>query len=150
MTSELNKAGQVMLGTQYTKTITVESQLDPTLKGDITFRSLTAKETMQAGINQVRYRQGSSPESLDFYTNTMIMVLSHLELAVINAPTWWYREGEEKGKRTLTPDPASIRDVNLLISIWEEYVAFRDTFPKITRAQEPGGNDLQPATMGRS
>ncbi|MCB0012895.1 MAG: hypothetical protein KDE34_13370 [Anaerolineales bacterium] len=150
MTPELSKAGQVMLGTQYTKTIVVESQLDPDLRGEVTFRMLTAKESMQAGLNQVQYRQGRPPEALDFYTNSMIMLLSHLELAVIKAPMWWYREVEEKGKRTLIPDPSSIRDAQLLISIWEEYVAFRDTFPSITRPQASGGGDLQPATVGGS
>lgn len=130
MQTHEHQAAAVVLGTGYTHTVEVASVHDPELKGSVTFRLLTVKEHMQAGIKQMQYRGGAAPEMLDFWTNQLARIAAELELAVVEAPAWWYRQETKPGGRIeRIPDPANLRDVQVLIDIWEAYVAFRDRFP---------------------
>lgn len=147
MTTGQDATAQIMLGTQYTHTVTVESAHDPEVKGAVTFRLLTVKEQMQAGVKQVAYRGGVSPDMVDWWTNQMARITAELELAVIDAPAWWYTHETKHGQPVRTPAPANLRDVQVLITIWEAYVAFRDTFPDGRAGDGSRGTIQEPAAV---
>lgn len=125
-------AGKIALGQRYTKTVQVQSRLDETLSGSITFALPNGKDLARMGILQMDLREGRELQSFDMLTGGLIVAMSTLAVVVKDAPDWWYRvEGTTK-----VAAPELLVDQKLLWDIWGEYVAFRDSFPG-------RGNDLE-------
>lgn len=120
---------QVFHGTSFTKSIEVASKVDPKWSGTVTFKLPTVKDLMQSAMKQVQLRGGMAPELLDAYSNFISRACAELSVVVIDAPSWWYCIESKGGKREQIPAPEMISDIDLLLTIWEGYVAFRDTFP---------------------
>ncbi len=121
---------KIIAGSSYTKTIHVKSKVNEVWQGEVTFKLPAMKDLIQAGLKQAEMRGGLPPESFDAFTNHMARVTGDLSVVVTAAPSWWYREVIRNNKKELEPALDTILDPNMLLDIWEEYVAFRDTFPE--------------------
>lgn len=127
-------AAKVALGTEYTETIEVQSELDDRLKGKITYSLPNGKEQARIAVIQHDLREGRSLEALDPLSGGLIVMLAQLSVVVREAPSWWYRtEGIGKDTQQIAA-PELIMDQALLWEIWGKFVAFRNTFPR-------GGSD---------
>jgi hypothetical protein len=144
-------AAKVALGIQYERTIEVASEIDPALKGSVTFSLPTGKDFMRIAVLQHDLREGRPFEELDGLSGGMLVMLSTLSVIVRRAPDWWYRtEGTGKDAKRLAA-PELIADVNVLWDIWGGFVTFRDTFPRLGNdqadGQAAGGADPLPAVQ---
>lgn len=137
---------KVFLGKEFTHTMEVESKVNPEWKGKISFKLPSIKDLMQSAAKQVQLRGGLAPELIDGYSNYVTRATAELSVVVVEAPAWWYRV-EKKGRiQESIPAPEEIQDIELILTIWEGYVAFRDNF-----SNGGGGQaDSQPAEESKS
>lgn len=119
----------VFQGKGYTQEIAVASKVNPEWAGTITFKLPTVKDLMESAMKQVQLRGGMAPELLDGYSNFISRACAELSVVVVDAPAWWYRTESKGSKKEQIPAPELLSDIDLLVTIWEGYVAFRDNFP---------------------
>lgn len=114
---------------EFKQSIEVVSKVNPDWAGTITFKLPTVTDLMQSAMKQVQLRGGMAPELLDAYSNFISRACAELSVVVVDAPMWWYRIESKGAKKEQIPAPETISDIDLIVTIWEGYVAFRDTFP---------------------
>lgn len=135
------QAAKVALGSEYSETYEIKSELDPSLCGSFTISLPTAKEHLEIGVIQHRLRKGVPLNELDSVTASAAVMLSTLSVVVRKAPVWWYRTVGEGRNAEVVPAPEDIHDMDLLWDLYGRYTALRATFPR----KSADAGDSQPA-----
>ena len=76
------QAAKVALGSDYSDTYELKSELDPKLSGSFTISLPTGKDHLQIGVVQHRLRNGVPLDQLDNVTASTDVMLSFLSVVV--------------------------------------------------------------------
>lgn len=124
------QAAKVALGSDYSETYELKSELDPNMAGSFTISLPTAKEHLEIGVIQHRLRKGVALSELDNVAASTAVMLSVLSVVVRKAPSWWYRTVGDGPRAEVVPAPEEIHDMDLLWDLYGRYTALRATFPR--------------------
>lgn len=89
-------------------------------EGPFTCKKLSIRETASVGVRKAQLTGGyhydaDNPGSgIDYATDELNAIIAHLELAIIDAPTWW--------------DLDEIADIRVVRAVYQEVLSFEMSF----------------------